>query len=147
MTDDTVLVDLTHHTLDVQSLSEAVRSDADGAVVTFVGVVRDRSDDDRTVDGLVYEAYAAMALPEMRAICDEVRQRFPRARIALAHRIGRLAVGEASVAIAVATPHRADAFAACTYAIDELKRRVPIWKHERYAGGDASWRANAAEGA
>ena len=145
MTHDGSLVEIGERPLDLATLIRAVRSNADGAVVTFQGVVRAESDEGRAVEGILYEAYADMALAEMRAICDEVRQRFPASRIAVAHRVGSLAVGEASVAIAVATPHRADAFDACEYAIDELKHRVPIWKQERYVAGGTSWRTNATE--
>jgi molybdopterin synthase catalytic subunit len=137
--------DITREPLSLEALVAAVRADVCGAVVTFVGVVRELSDDDRAVDGLSYEAYPAMALPEMRAIGDEAQLRWPGARVAIAHRVGALRIGEASVAIAVAAPHRAAAFDACEYAIDELKRRVPIWKKEHYVDGDARWRENALE--
>jgi len=129
--------------LTLEPLIVAVRGDDCGAVVTFLGVVRATADDGRDVTGLSYEAYPKMALPEMRAIAEEAERRFPGTRVAIAHRTGALAVGESSVAIAVAAPHRADAFDACEYAIDELKARVPIWKKEHYVAGDAVWRENA----
>ncbi|MBV9646630.1 MAG: molybdenum cofactor biosynthesis protein MoaE [Candidatus Eremiobacteraeota bacterium] len=138
------MVEITESALDLATLIAAVAGNDAGAVVTFQGVVRERSDDDRPVLGLSYEAYPAMALPEMRNICREAEAAFPGIRIALAHRVGELALGEASVAIAVAAPHRRSAFDACAYVIDELKKRVPIWKEERYVGGDVAWRENPA---
>ena len=114
-----------------------------GGVVTFVGHVRATAGDGRAVDGLNYEAHRELALAEMRAIGAEVAERFGGARVAIAHRLGELRVGEAAVAVAAAAPHRAEAFAACAYAVDELKRRVAVWKQERYRDGDAVWRANA----
>ena len=131
----------------LEHIIAAVQTSADGAVVAFVGVVRERSDDDRPVDGLCYEAYPAMALAELRTIGAEAERRFAGVRVAIAHRTGDLQIGEASVAIAAAAPHRADAFDACEYAIDELKRRVPIWKKERYLDGASSWRDNVRDSA
>ncbi len=128
--------------IDVDALVEAVRADGAGALVTFVGNVRATSDGGRAVVALTYEAHAQLALGEMRAIGAEATERFSGARVAMAHRIGTLAVGEAAVAVAVSAPHRGAAFAGCAYAIDELKRRVPIWKNERYRDGGASWREN-----
>jgi molybdopterin synthase catalytic subunit len=121
----------------------AVRSDADGAVVAFLGVARESSSDGRSVAALSYEAYPALALRQMREIAAEARRRFGPCRIACLHRIGKLELGEASVAVAVAAPHRAAAFDACEYVIDELKARVAIWKQEHYRDGEAEWRANA----
>jgi molybdopterin synthase catalytic subunit len=135
--------DITDRPLEIEPLIRAVRSDATGGLVTFVGYVRDRSDDDRPVDGLSYEAHRELALDELRAIGAEASTRFGPARVAIVHRIGELGLGEAAVAIAVAAAHRGAAFDACEYAIDELKRRVPIWKKERYLDGDARWRENA----
>lgn len=106
----------------------------DGAVSLFVGVVRDENRG-RAVTGIEYEAYEEMAEPLLREIADETARLFPVTRVRLVHRLGRLAVGEASVAVAVSSPHRAEAFAACRHAIDTLKARVPIWKKEHYADG------------
>lgn len=136
-------VEITETPLDVAALEGAVRSDAMGGLVTFVGYVRERSDDDRAVTGLSYEAHRELALAAMRAIGAEAETKFGEARVAIAHRIGSLALGEAAVAIVAASMHRATAFDACEYAIDELKKRVPIWKKEHYVGGDATWRENA----
>lgn len=132
--------------IDMHALYDAVRTDASGAVVVFLGVVRRRSDDDRDVSGLSYEAYGDLALAEMQRIESEVRSRWNGCDLAMVHRVGDLAVGEPSVCVAVATAHRAEAFAACKYAIDELKNRVPIWKKEHYADGSADWRENCKPG-
>jgi len=129
--------------LDLAALVAAVRTDAMGGLVTFVGYVRETSDDGRPVSGLDYEAHPELALRELRAVGAEASSRFGAARVAIAHRIGSLGLGDAAVAIAVAAAHRGAAFDACEYAIDELKARVPIWKRERYRDGDARWRENA----
>lgn len=133
--------------LALEQVIGAVQTPTDGAVVAFLGIVRERSDDDRPVGGLSYEAYPAMALAELRAIGAEAERRFPGVRVAIAHRTGDLRIGEASVAIAAAAPHRADAFDACEFAIDEVKRRVPIWKKEHYVDGASRWRDNVTHSA
>jgi molybdopterin synthase catalytic subunit len=135
--------EITEEPLDLERVIGAVRRAGCGAIVAFLGIVRETSDDGRDVDGLSYEAYPAMALPEMRAIGAEAESRFAGALVAIVHRVGALRVGEPSVAIATAAPHRGVAFDACEYAIDELKKRVPIWKQEHYVGGGATWRENA----
>ncbi|MGC1381240.1 MAG: molybdenum cofactor biosynthesis protein MoaE [Candidatus Baltobacteraceae bacterium] len=127
--------------IDARALERAVRA-GDGGVVTFLGVVRDRSDDGRTVRGLSYEAFEPMAVAEFEAIDGEARERFGPVRLAIVHRVGELAVGEIAVAVLAAAPHRGAAFDACEYAIDQLKRRAPIWKKEHYADGSDVWRAN-----
>lgn len=111
-------------------------SDADGALCVFVGTVRNENRGRRVVR-LEYEAYESMALPLMQEIAAEVRRRWPVTDVRMVHRLGALAIGEASVAVAVASPHRDEAFAACRYAIDTLKKTVPIWKKEFYADGSA----------
>jgi MoaE-MoaD fusion protein len=108
-----------------------------GGIVLFVGEVR-AEDEGRAVVALTYDAYDALATAQLRAVADEAAARWPAARIAVEHRTGRLVVGEASVAIAVACPHRADAFACCRFVIDRLKEAVPIWKREEAEGG-ARW--------
>jgi molybdopterin synthase catalytic subunit len=108
---------------------------ADGAVVTFLGLVRNHNAG-RSVRYLEYEAYEPLALKAFERISDETRERWPGARLALHHRIGRLEIGEASVAIAARSPHRADAYAACRYAIERVKQIAPIWKREFFEGGD-----------
>jgi molybdopterin synthase catalytic subunit len=107
----------------------------DGAIVTFYGLVRNHNQG-RRVHYLEYEAYEPLALKAFARIDEEVRQRWPGMRIALHHRTGRLEIGEASVAIVTASPHRADAFAACRYVIERVKQIAPVWKREYFDGGD-----------
>ncbi len=118
----------------VEELLEAVGSDRAGAVSLFLGVVRD-TNRGRRVLHLEYEAYAEMAEPEMRKLADEAASRFEITSVALVHRTGRLEIGEASVAVAVAAPHRGAACDACRFVIDTLKVSVPIWKKEFFEGG------------
>jgi molybdopterin synthase catalytic subunit len=110
----------------------------DGALCLFVGVVRDHNGG-RRVLRLEYEAYEEMALPLMERIAAECRERWRLTDVRIVHRLGPLAIGEASVAVAVASPHRREAFEACRYAIDTLKATVPIWKKEFYADGRAAF--------
>jgi molybdopterin synthase catalytic subunit len=113
-------------------------SPADGAALLFWGVVREQNDG-RAVSRLEYSAYAPMAEREMLRIADEARERFGTGAIHVVHRVGMLEIGEASVAIAVASPHRAEAYEASRYVIEQLKRRVPVWKREGYVDGDTEW--------
>ena len=113
-----------------------VRSDGDGAVLSFLGVVRDHARG-KCVLHLDYEAYPPMAEVQMNLLFEEARERFGLERALVVHRTGRLLIGEASVAIVVATPHRAAAFDACRHLIDRLKETVPIWKKETYEDGSA----------
>ncbi len=106
-----------------------------GAVVSFLGVVRNHNAG-RRVRYLEYDAYEPLAIKVFERIADETRSRWPGVRLALHHRVGRLEVGEASVAIAAASPHRGEAYAACRYAIERVKHIAPIWKHEFFEGGD-----------
>lgn len=129
--------------IDRHAVEARVRSEGCGGVVTFLGVVRERADDGRPVSGLQYEAYDEMAASEFDAIVTEVRERFGDVRVAAEHRVGELRVGEVAVVVSVAAAHRGEAFAACRYAIDELKRRAPIWKKEHYVEGGGDWKANA----
>ncbi|HYU18721.1 MAG TPA: molybdenum cofactor biosynthesis protein MoaE [Chloroflexota bacterium] len=132
------------HPLDASELAGIVRSDADGAVSVFLGVARKYSRG-REVVHLEYEAYPEMAEKKMAEIGDELRIKFGAERVAILHRTGVLQIGEASVAIAVATPHRREAFAACQYAIDRLKEIVPIWKKEVWSDGQQwiGWEGDA----
>lgn len=132
--------------IDPSCVAEAVRSEACGAVVVFSGIVRERSDDDRPVTGLSYEAHEALAAQEFERIAREAYDRFGMCRVAVTHRIGDLRVGEIAVVVAAASAHRAAAFDICEYVIDELKARAPIWKKEQYAGGESAWKANACAG-
>jgi molybdopterin synthase catalytic subunit len=126
------LVRLVREPIDVASLAGGTA--ADGAVCLFVGVVRNENRG-RAVLRLEYEAYEEMALPLMEEIAAETGRRFPVTGVRLVHRLGRLEIGEASVAVAVCSPHRGESFAACRFAIDTLKAQVPIWKKEIYADG------------
>jgi molybdopterin converting factor subunit 1 len=128
---------LVEGTIDTAALEAEVGAARHGAIVVFVGVVRETSPTGQPVQYLEYEAYAGMAEREMEAIAAELERRWPGCTVAIVHRVGRLAIGEASVAIAVATPHRGEAFDACRYAIDRLKATVPIWKKEVFADGSA----------
>ncbi len=110
-------------------------ADRHGAVVTFLGTVREENAG-RRVTGLDYEAFEPLALRTFRLIISEAAERWPAVRLALRHRTGRLAPGETSIVIAAASPHRADAFAACRYAIERVKQIAPIWKREFFEGGD-----------
>jgi len=123
--------------MDLAAMVRHVRAGQDGAIVTFDGFVRNESHGRRTLY-LEYEAYEPMALAKMRNIGIQVHQKFSIHRIAIAHRLGRLEIGETSVFIAVSAPHRASAFDACRFAIDNLKRTVPIWKKEYFDDG-AVW--------
>jgi molybdopterin synthase catalytic subunit len=107
----------------------------DGAVASFIGLVRD-SNQGRRVSFLEYEAYEPLAVRALQRILAEARDAWPGARVGVHHRTGRIDLGEASVIIAAASPHRAEAFAACRYAIERVKQIVPIWKHEHFDGGD-----------
>jgi molybdopterin synthase catalytic subunit len=132
------VVQLTQHAIDVTALTEFVRKPHSGAVVTFLGTVRDLTGDVVT-NSLHYEAYPAMAEKQMAEIENQTRARWPVGELALVHRLGHLEVGEVSVAVAVSCPHRAEAFEACRFVIDRLKEIVPIWKKENRADGSACW--------
>ena len=129
------MFDITDQPLFLEPLVQAVRQSSSGAIATFLGVVREQTRG-RQVLYLEYEAYREMAIPKMREIADEIRQKWQVDEIAMAHRIGHLEIGEASVAIAVSAPHRHQALAACAYAIDRLKETVPIWKKEVWTDGE-----------
>ena len=119
----------------VERLVAAVAGPAEGAVALFLGTVRDHNAG-RRVERLEYHAYAGMAEAEMARIEAEALDRFPISRLIVVHRTGTLAIGEVSVGVAIAAPHRADALEACRFVIDEIKRRVPIWKKEHFEGGE-----------
>lgn len=129
---------LTEEPLESLDVFRQVGTTADGAVLTFEGRVRDHNEG-RRVTGLSYEAYAEMAERELLGICDEAAARFDVGAVVAAHRVGPLDLGEASVRIAVAAAHRAECYAASRFVIEELKVRVPIWKHEAYADGSTRW--------
>jgi molybdopterin synthase catalytic subunit len=132
------IINITPDPLDagtIRSLVESISLPGDGGIVVFEGVVRDNARG-RSVRYLEYDAYPEMALEQMRAIAADVESRWATDHLAMVHRIGRLEIGECSVVVAVACPHRAEAFAACQYAIDTLKARVPIFKKEVLEDGE-----------
>lgn len=131
-------VALVDEPIDTAAALAGVRHPAAGAVVLFLGTVRDHSEGKDGVTHLEYEAYREHVEPKISEIVGEARGRWPLLGVSAVHRIGRVEVGEDSVAVAVSASHRAEAFAAGRYVIDELKRRVPIWKKEHWAGG-AAW--------
>ena len=129
---------LTDRVLDPAALLAEVSASRNGASIVFVGAVREVNEG-RNVTGIDYKAYAAMAERELGAIAAEAEAQFGTPDIVVEHRLGTLAVGEVSVVIAVAHPHRGEAFDAARFVIEELKRRVPIWKREHYADGSLEW--------
>lgn len=120
--------------IDLNQLVEQVKNPYAGAVCTFIGTVREMTRGKRTLY-LEYEAYVEMAERKLEQVGQEIQQKYERAEVAIVHRIGRLEIEDAAVAIAVATPHRPEAFAACRYAIDRIKEIVPIWKKEHWEDG------------
>ena len=129
------MIEITDRALDPEEITESVRRDSNGAVVTFLGTTRD-STRGREVLHLEYEAYQPMAEKKLSEIADEMQERHGVEDIALFHRTGRLEIGEISLVVAVASPHRKAAFAACQYAVDRIKQTVPIWKKEYFVGGE-----------
>jgi molybdopterin synthase catalytic subunit len=128
------ITSLVHEPIDPAALAAYVRGNGDGAIVIFDGFVRDHSKNRRTLY-LEYEAYEPMALAKIQEIAAHLHSHFPIHRVAMVHRLGRLEIGETSVYIALSAAHRAAAFDACRYAIDTLKRSVPIWKKEYFEDG------------
>lgn len=127
--------EIVHDILDARKLVQKISSHNDGAVVTFAGTVRG-SNQGKKVIFLEYEAYPKMALKMMKRIEDEIDENWGIKSVAIQHRVGRLNVGETSVVVVVSAPHRDDAFAACQYAINRLKKIVPIWKKEIFEDGE-----------
>jgi molybdopterin synthase catalytic subunit len=136
-TEDRITISISRDPIDAR-ITEGFARTSDGAVVTFVGTVREASDG-REVHGLQYEAYEEMAETTMERIASEAFEKWPIGRVLIAHRVGKLPVGEVSVVIAVSAPHRGEAFDACEFCIDTLKQTVPIWKKEHFADGDSAW--------
>lgn len=123
---------------DVAPLRDTLLASGAGAYASFEGWVRD-SNEGRPVQSLSYEAYTALAETEGRRILAQARQQFAIVDVACVHRVGQLEIGELAVWVGASAAHRDAAFEACRWVIDEVKRSVPIWKHETYAGGDAGW--------
>lgn len=135
--EDDSRVEIVRAPIDTRALVARTQRGEDGAVVTFEGVTRNHSGG-RSTQYLEYEAYEPMALAQMRAIARELKERWKIDRVGIVHRLGRLEIGEASVVIVVTAAHRKPAFEACHYAIDRLKKTVPIWKKEHFTDG-AVW--------
>ena len=129
------MIEITDRPIDAERLANAVRKDSHGAVVTFFGTVRNQSMG-KAVLHLEYEAYKEMAEKELRQIAGEIKERWGLDQVAIAHRIGHMAVGEIVLVIAVGAPHRKEAFAACEYAVDRIKQIVPVWKKEVFESGE-----------
>ncbi len=133
MEDD--MIKLTNTVINVNEVIEFTRSDHAGAIDVFIGTVRNKTAN-KTVTKLDFEAYEPMAVKELEKIADEAKSRWPIIELAIVHRLGVLNLGDIPVIIAVSTPHRKDAFEACRFIIDTLKRTVPIWKKEIFEDGE-----------
>jgi len=129
---------ITPEPVDVAALFETIGSSADGAVTVFVGRVRD-SNEGRSVVGLTYEAYEEMAQSVLQAIVEEAARAHDVGHVTAVHRTGALQLGAVAVAVVVAAPHRADAYEASRFVIEEIKKRLPVWKFEAYADGETEW--------
>jgi molybdopterin synthase catalytic subunit len=132
------MTDLTDKKIDAAALLDRVQSSAAGAVVLFLGTTREMTGG-RGTESLDYEAYPEMAARKLAELETEARRRWPVIECCVVHRLGHLLPGEASVAVAVSTPHRDDAFAAGRWLIDTIKQEVPIWKRENWSDGTAEW--------
>ena len=132
------MIQLTRNAIDYHALTESVRSNDAGAVILFLGTVREMTNGQQTV-ALDYEGYPEMAEAKLAELEAEARSRWPVTEAAIVHRLGKLELGEISVAVAVSCPHRKDAFAAGRFLIDQLKVTVPIWKKENWADGSTEW--------
>jgi molybdopterin synthase catalytic subunit len=124
--------------IDPTSVLEQVGHDEDGAVLLFVGVVRNHAEG-RPVTGMRYEAFEEMAVDVLQTIAEEAAGHLGTDRVAVVHRVGELGIGDASVAIAVSSPHRGDAYEASRFVIEEIKKRLPVWKKEHYRDGEDAW--------
>lgn len=133
------MVLLTHEPIDTFALESYVADPSCGARVTFVGLVRDHHRGRQGVDHLEYEAFEPMARAELERLVVAATAKHGAVRVAVAHRLGRLEIGELAVAVVVAAAHRAEAFAACAELMDQIKETVPIWKRETWADGSSEW--------
>ncbi|MFO0956682.1 MAG: molybdenum cofactor biosynthesis protein MoaE [Isosphaeraceae bacterium] len=132
------MIEITDEPIDHARWTDRVRSPEAGAVCTFLGTTREVTGTRRTAT-LDYEAYGPMALRRLEALEQEARGRWPLIATAIVHRVGRVDPGEISVVVAVSSPHRCDAFEACAWLMDEIKRDVPIWKRESWTDGSREW--------
>ena len=128
------MIQITYESLNPRPATASVRRDSNGAVVTFLGTTR-RTSMGKTVLYLEYEGYVPMALKKLREIADEVSDKWPIQDISILHRIGRLEIEDISLVVAIASPHRKEAFQACGYVVDRIKETVPIWKKEVFEDG------------
>ena len=128
------MIEITDKAIDPQPVTASVRRDSNGAVVTFLGTTR-RTSMGKTVLYLEYEGYTPMALKKLREIADEIAEKWPVRDVSIVHRIGRLEIEDISLVVAIASPHRKEAFAACGYVVDRIKETVPIWKKEVFEDG------------
>jgi molybdopterin synthase catalytic subunit len=129
---------VTRDAIEPQTILALVGSPADGAAILFLGTVREQNES-RAVTGMRYDAFVEMAEPVLHEIAAEAAGRAGSDRIAVVHRVGELAVGDVSVAIAVSSPHREESFDAARYIIEQIKQRLPVWKHEHYIDGMTQW--------
>ncbi len=129
---------VTRERIDPGAVLAAVGAPQDGAVVLFLGTVRDHNEG-QAVRGLRYEAYESMANGVLQKIAEAAATRLGTERLTVVHRVGELEVGETSVAVAASSPHRAEAFDAVRWAMEEIKARLPVWKEERYVAGESRW--------
>lgn len=129
------MIEVTEKPLNPEHITNLVRRDSHGAIVIFLGTVRDNSLGKKVLF-LQYEAYREMAEKKLREITDEIKKRWGLDQVAISHRIGHMNVGEISLVIAIGSPHRKEAFAACEYAVDRIKQIVPIWKKETFEDGE-----------
>jgi len=136
---------ITSEPLDPAAALASARTDADGALLLFVGAVRNHADG-RAVTGMRYDAYVDMAQEVLLGIAGEAAEELGSPRVWVEHRIGRLAIGEASVVIVSASPHRQESFDAVRYVIEEIKKRLPVWKKEEYVDGEEGWVAGRTPG-
>jgi len=135
---EVAIVELTQDPIDSQALIRKVSTPTCGAVCLFLGTVREFTQEKKTTH-LVYEAYPEMAVKQMRSILEEAAARWPLPRLGVIHRLGRLELGDVSIAVAVASPHRGESFEACRWIMDTIKQRVPIWKQEHWGDGTTEW--------
>ena len=132
------MIEITEQQIDTQRVLESVGSNECGANVLFVGMTRQFTAERETMT-LNYECYAEMALSTMRDLADQARAKWPVKNVSIVHRIGEVAIGQASIAVAVSSPHRRDSFDSASWLLEALKKQVPIWKKEHWADGSTDW--------
>lgn len=128
------MIKIVNKAIDLQKVIDDARGDEFGALSVFIGTVRNKNEGKR-VKGIIYECYKEMAEKHLKDIEKEIKEKWSPVRVSIVHRVGKLKVGEVSVVIAIGTPHRADSFSACRYAIERIKEYLPVWKQELYESG------------